>query len=258
MFGLCSKYGIETEGKTPRELWKEIHEAEERKKRETAKRMGVVNEDEATEEYTFGHRSGRKVRNSLKGLPEHNADTNYVPKSGYIAGAKAGRPMTHEEANGKRVNPFFDSEYSRLGYVTNCAMCVAAYEARRRGFNVRALPFQYKDIEISLSEDVGFAFIEAKHLARKGESTKSFVDGNVKDGQRYILGFDIPKSRERHVIIAFREKGDLKLYDPQNGETYSGRAMWSYLADKSKLRLTRVDDLDFNSEVINYIVKEVK
>lgn len=84
------------------------------------------------------------------------------------------------------------------------------------------------------------------------------IDGTVKDGQRYILGFDIPKSRERHVIIAFREKGELKLYDPQNGETYRGRAIWSYLSDKSKLRLTRVDDLEFNPEVINYVVKEVK
>lgn len=41
MYGLCKRYEIETEGKTPRELWREIHEAEERKKRETAKRMGV-------------------------------------------------------------------------------------------------------------------------------------------------------------------------------------------------------------------------
>ena len=41
MYGLCKRYEIETEGKTPHELWREIHEAEERKKRETAKRMGV-------------------------------------------------------------------------------------------------------------------------------------------------------------------------------------------------------------------------
>lgn len=41
MYGLCKRYEIGTEGKTPRELWREIHEAEERKKRETAKRMGV-------------------------------------------------------------------------------------------------------------------------------------------------------------------------------------------------------------------------
>lgn len=41
MYGLCKRYEIRTEGKTPRELWREIHEAEERKKRETAKRMGV-------------------------------------------------------------------------------------------------------------------------------------------------------------------------------------------------------------------------
>lgn len=47
MYGLCKRYEIGTEGKTPRELWREIHEAEERKKRETAKRMGVEgSEDE--------------------------------------------------------------------------------------------------------------------------------------------------------------------------------------------------------------------
>ena len=38
MYGLCAKYGIETDGKTPRELWREIHEAEERKKTEAARR----------------------------------------------------------------------------------------------------------------------------------------------------------------------------------------------------------------------------
>ncbi len=54
MYGLCAKYGIETDGKTPRELWREIHEAEERKKTEAARRMGVEREDDPDEEYSFG------------------------------------------------------------------------------------------------------------------------------------------------------------------------------------------------------------
>ena len=49
MYGLCKRYEIGTYGKTPKELWREIHEAEERKKSETARRMGVeVESDDKT------------------------------------------------------------------------------------------------------------------------------------------------------------------------------------------------------------------
>ena len=53
MYGLCKRYEIETEGKTPPELWRELHEAERRKKEDIATRMGVASEEEPREWTTF-------------------------------------------------------------------------------------------------------------------------------------------------------------------------------------------------------------
>lgn len=93
---MCSKYGIETEGKTPRELWQEIHEAEERKKRETAERMGVVNEDEANEEYLeilrdtyIGRSLGAKALNYdvfYEGRYVHFVEGTHITNKEIIAG----------------------------------------------------------------------------------------------------------------------------------------------------------------------------
>lgn len=70
LYGLCKRYDIDTAGKSPPELWREIHEAERWKKETIANRMGVVNEDEATEAYFeilrdthIGRSLGAKVKN---------------------------------------------------------------------------------------------------------------------------------------------------------------------------------------------------
>lgn len=55
LFGLCKRFGIETEGKDQRQLWKEVNEAKQQKVVETANRMGVVDEDVSSEEYTFSN-----------------------------------------------------------------------------------------------------------------------------------------------------------------------------------------------------------
>lgn len=253
MYGLCKRYEIGTEGKTPHELWREIHEAEERKKRETARRMGVEYLDDSEEELTHGSGKGNGV--SLKGLPEHNADMRYKPKEGYIAGVKKGKPMTHAEANGKRVNPFYDSEYRDSGYSANCAMCVAAYEARRRGYDVRALPYQGKELEIALAADISFAYVGGKLQSPKGKGGKDFLEKTVKDNERYAFSFERFGSKNRHVIVAFRENGRLTVYDPQNSKIFNGEQIRRYLADKIEQRLLRIDNLEFNPEVINFIVK---
>lgn len=62
MYGLCKRYEIATDGKTPKELWREIHEAEERKKRETARRMGVEAEEDFDEWSGFPKSRGLRAR----------------------------------------------------------------------------------------------------------------------------------------------------------------------------------------------------
>lgn len=95
MYGLCAKYGIETDGKTPRELWREIHEAEERKRTEAARRMGVDREDDPDEEYSFGSR-GLRVRTEGDDSDLPLSDNKYI-----------GRYHSKEEME-RRINAFIN------------------------------------------------------------------------------------------------------------------------------------------------------
>ena len=52
--------------------------------------------------------------------------------------------MSFDKADGGNPNPYYkeDVEFAGelFGYTTNCQTCVVAFEARMRGFDVRALP----------------------------------------------------------------------------------------------------------------------
>lgn len=252
-FALCKRYGIELpDWATPRDAWNALK----------GRGISPEREYEAMKEKRESSRRSRERAKEKKKLieaqmkdPEHIPDVNYKHKDGYIAGAKKGKPMTHAEANGKRVNPFYDSEYRDSGYSANCAMCVAAYEARRRGYDVRALPYQGKELEIALAADISFAYVGGRLQSPKGRGGKDFLEKTVKDNERYAFSYDSFNLRSRHVIIAFREKGELTLYDPQKGEIFKGREISKKLIGTSKERLLRIDNLEFNPEVINFIVK---
>lgn len=159
-FALCKSRGITIQDWwRPRDAWNAL------------KRKGVV--DNVSEEYKEFYRQKEsanskesrkrnkaeniKIEKQLKD-PNHNPDRNYKHKDGYIAGAIKGKPMNFKQADSGNVNPYYYSKH--LGYDTNCQTCVVAYEARRRGYNVRALPnFGNKYIQ-ELSKDTSLAYIK--------------------------------------------------------------------------------------------------
>lgn len=66
------------------------------------------------------------------------------------------------------------------------------------------------------------------------------------------------------------EQGALRLYDPQTGQTYTGKQINAYLGRlkftmsigvvkvSTPPKILRIDDKQFNLDVVNYIMEGVK
>lgn len=262
-FALCKEFGIQLpEGATPRDAWEALDGYGINPENEYAQLSGGSRKQKAKEA-----ERREKIRQAKD--PEHSPDYNYKPKPGYIAGVKKGKPMTFEEANRGRCNPYykqskeFGGKY--YGYATNCQTCVVAFEARMRGYDVRALPNNRNPYIKDLSHQTNLAFRDLhgnspSYISMgKGKSEFSFVQDTVGEG-RYTLQF-IEKwcgEQDGHIISAFRVKGQLMLYDPQNGRRISGeKQIKRYLRGKTELKMMRVDNMSFNEDYSNYILKGV-
>jgi len=217
-------------------------------------------------------------------------DSNFLPtdgKSGTIsvensmfpdalAGVKRGEPMSFDKANELRGNPDF---HKGGGFLINCQSCVVTHEARLRGYNVVTLPNTKGSALDVLSRQSHTAWVDpatgsvvARPRTDVKFTSKSFqthLETTVQQGERYTLGFEWKgRSRSGHIISVDRmDDGVLRLHDPQNGKSYTGNAVSSYLNrikyEKTLAgnrfpaapRLLRVDDKAFNMEVVNAIMK---
>ncbi len=144
-----------------------------------------------------------------------------------------GKAMSFTDANGGKVNPEFNSPDAELnGYYNNCQTCTLAYELRRRGFNVEALPnkddefykkwckenqtniferFKFKD------RNVGVSSYDWKYNFKDTDQRINFIYNRTTAVGRY----EVLCSWEGgggHVFIVERQKrGNLLWYDPQTG-----------------------------------------
>ena len=259
-FALCKERGIELpKWATPRDAWNalkgyninpnlEYQRLFEKKQRE--KHKSAENKE--------------KKRQSKD--PEHSPDYNYTSKKGYIAGVKQGKPMTFKEADGGAPNPNFKQDVvfggNLFGYTTNCQTCVVALEARMRGFDVRALPNNRNPYIRDLSHRTNLAYVDANGknpsyiTPKRGERKMSFIERAVGDNGRYTLEFRHKYGYgDGHIVSVFKEKGSIKIYDPQSGEIIKNPK--DYLSSKSNLKLLRVDNVDFDPTYVDYILKGV-
>ena len=168
-----------------------------------------------------------------------------------INGVRAGVPMTHENANGNNANPFYsrkrekifvNGEYVFSSYSVNCTLCCLAYEMRRRGYDVSAKPmFENKRIDkgnLRKGDDrsmimknwtypygdpaTGKVVAETPVPAINARQAYDWMKANFVDGGRYILRVSWKGvSRYGHVMIAMKENGGVKLYDPQTGNNFA-------------------------------------
>lgn len=179
-----------------------------------------------------------------------------------IAGVKKTAPMSHEQAANGSLNP--DSGENSL---LNCQESVMAYEARRRGADVQAAPF---DANSSRDRNTTHAWINREtgkgpqlmmpdNMFISGKQYAGYLDDTIKDGERYHLLFAWKGTNEGHIITAQKENNQLVLYDPQKNTTYKGKQIDDLMqkVDMPKPSqqkpqpplLYRVDNLAFNDDV---------
>lgn len=181
-----------------------------------------------------------------------------------------GDAMTFDEADGGKANPFIS-----LGgkFKDNCQSCVAAFEARLRGFKVRAKRFSESDIHFKrLANNPARAFIDpyTRHhpnwlesdVFNTWEDCLNYAIKTVKRGQRYVMKFYWKENKRGHIISAIRtKKGRLFFYDPQDGsiwekEEYKELFDNILFEDKYKQpQFLRVDHLQLDGNVLQYVLE---
>ena len=197
-----------------------------------------------------------------------------------ISGVERGEPMSREEANSGNANPNYDQGG---GYRVNCQTCVVAYEARLRGYDVQAKPLGDDPTQRALMRNPQLAWEDPKtgRLASSiggGDSIttpqkcREWMEKAVEPGARYALE-NVWKGRgtTAHIISCDKDSsGNLRFYDPQSGKTYQGSDIDSYLSRckyeanvwgtkvNVSPRLTRIDNMAFNTDVANTAVEVAK
>ena len=155
-----------------------------------------------------------------------------------------GTPLSITDAL-KGTNPKFASGTQ---YAVNCQRCVQAYELRRRGYDVEALPKPKKNNTIVWGNE---CFVDSSgntpsFTFNQSENDIRSVLEKASDGSRYIIYTSWKNSRSAHVFIAEKENGIIRYVDPQtnkdNVEDYFSRGK------KGKFGIIRVDDKDITTD----------
>ena len=147
----------------------------------------------------------------------------------------------------KNVNPNHSYEYSEFS--ENCQRCVIAYELRRRGYNVTALP-TYKGDRLPYVTRNGRgiwqkAFRHAQPIkvgAVTQQAAQNKVEKQMKSwgkGARGII--QIPG----HVFNCENVNGKIRYVDAQTGTKYTSKNVFGILSGRETrdIYLTRTDNL---------------
>lgn len=158
-------------------------------------------------------------------------------------GEKSGRPMSIQNAV-DGANPFYKSSRGAQGnFEENCQRCVVAYELRRRGYDVVALPTYAGDKLPSGGKWKG-AFRQAKTIdvgSRNPRTAQANLEAQMKSfghGARGVV--HIPG----HVFNCENVNGKIRYVDAQTGTIYNSNNVFSRLGKNAvAVKLTRTDNL---------------
>lgn len=176
-------------------------------------------------------------------------------------------------------------------YRVNCQSCVVAYEARLRGYDVEAVGKTGKNqIQNRLAEKAETAWIDPATgkspeplrndpSIRTSKQAQKWVEQNVEEGARYEFahGWKGTNGYHGHIVTVQKEGGSIRIFDPQNGKTYTGDEFTGYMnrvkptystkhydgglygrtksVAHGRLELLRVDNLQINEKVANAVLK---
>lgn len=209
-----------------------------------------------------------KARAAQRKDPEHNPDKNYRHIDGAISGAKKGAPMTFEQADSGNVNPFYSQAWNWekksgfIGYKTNCQTCVATFVARRKGYDVRALPNLDNSYIFALSTNTMLAYIDkngnrpSQINKKSGQRTVMFLDQNIREGRIYTVSCRWGKRNVGHIVTAERINGKVVVYDPQSNKKYQGNEISNFFRNGTDVRLADLTDCKLDEEFCDHIMKK--
>lgn len=203
-------------------------------------------------------------------------ESDELDHSDILAGVPRGKPMSFSQADSGRVNPGY-VRGAEDGYGENCQTCVVAFEARLRGYNVKAKPYTPGSVLEELSRKTYLAWINprtgkptAQAPAAWGQGgnrkTTVFLKEKLKPGERYVMQFSW-KGREAdaHIVnLDLNDDGRLRIKDNQRSadeqsEWIGDAAVNKYLREvncrKDSLIVYRIDNLEFNREVVDEILE---
>lgn len=279
-FALCKQQGIKIEDWwTPRDAWEALREnGAVKEPSEEMKEFYRQRKKERQKEYrktplgkiaTERSRQRSKIKKAQLANPEHNVDKSYVHKDGYIAGAVKGNPMTFEQADSGNCNPYYHDNVKgkTIGYQTNCQTCVATYIARRKGYDVRALPnLNNRNID-NLAYNVSLAYKDKSGNHPKTINVRNLDDAYNKlvaqggKGELVALRFSWAGRNSGHIVIVDNLKAggmNARIYDPQTDTVYDHGGIGSFLKRARNYQVMDLTDCDMDETYCDRIFKGVK
>jgi len=170
-----------------------------------------------------------------------------IPSSLKEALGNVGKPMSSMKAS-KGTNPHYNASFE--AYSSNCQRCVLTYEARRRGYDVTALP-TYKGDMLPYSGDYLKALSNPK-VVNTGKSVRKIESELRKYGSGSRAIISVRKGYNGHVFIAENNNGKIKYIDPQTNSNYSKLS----LSSSTSSSIVRIDNQKFTEYAKNAFTRK--
>lgn len=171
-----------------------------------------------------------------------------VPATLKEALGEKGEPMSMRQAY-KGANPHYSTEYSEYSF--NCQRCVA-YELRRRGYDVTALPTYKGDIlprNVTANNGIWMGAFQGAKATSVGARTAKGAISNISsqmgkwgDGSRAVVRVGWKGSRSGHVFNVENRSGRMYYVDAQTGDRVNIN-QYMGMAVTSSVELVRTDNL---------------
>lgn len=280
-FALCKAKGIKIQDWwTPRDAWAALRNRGEVQNvsEEYADYYRELKKKKA-KEYRKRHperveqsrlRSETKKRQLVN--EEHNPDKNYQHVDGSIAGAARGEPMDFAKADSGSVNPFFLKSDEKtgvpyIGYRTNCQTCVATYIARRKGYDVRALPNlnNYHIADLSFNTTLAYIDKDGNHPKLRSKpyelSASEWLGTEIKAGEIHSVEFTWSGRNGGHIVTVEKlPNGELLAYDPQTNRKLQGRNIDGFFkgVNRKSIQAMNLTNYSLDEKFCDNIMKGVE
>lgn len=159
-----------------------------------------------------------------------------IPETLAEALGPQGKTMSISAAS-KGTNPHYSQSYD--AYSSNCQRCVLTYEARRRGYDVTALPTYSGDLLPSAGDYL--KALSNPKVVDVGKSTKKLEAQMQQYGSGSRAIVRVARGGNGHVFIVENVRGRMTYVDPQTNSRYSKLS----LSHVSMASLVRIDNQQF-------------